>query len=81
MDSSIVAVVSGLVVGLLCLVVLRTLDRSLRFIEEIAGVDEVAVFERAKRMLAGFDRVLVVLVRAVLHVVGTVGVVGHVISP
>jgi hypothetical protein len=58
---SVVAVERGLAVGLFCVVVLSTFDGCPRFIEQRVGTREVAAVERVNGVVAGFDRLLVVL--------------------
>ena len=65
---SVVAIIGGLAVGLLCIVVLGVLDHRPRSIEQRPGTGEVDVAERVNGVLARFDRVVVV--RVGLGVVG-----------
>jgi hypothetical protein len=69
---SIIAVVGGLAVGLLRVVVLGALDSRTRFVEQRLATGEVAIGKRVSGVLAGFDRLLMV-VRTVLRV-GGIGV-------
>ena len=58
---SLVVVPCRFAAGLPALIVLGALDGRTRFIEQQPGTGEVAAVERVSGMLAGFDRLLVVL--------------------